>query len=203
MIPVNSFKGIEESEKQYDNDHIIIFLLVKPSDDYSENIISKFNYFHYKSGNYCNIYPIGYSEHFTRKYSDVVDVIGVDNKVWEYSDNCFIEFLEDISRRLPSWKYSEDIQVVILQSDVKNEKTKLDFKNYYSLDISYGIRKGYIESFAKFMGYLIDACKYEIESKKALKRTNKYKISKQKILEYAIDSVPKLPISIKHMLLCQ
>ena len=200
MIPVNNFKGIINQESNSIDNHIIILLLVKPSDNTSQEIIPKFNYFHKKSGNYCNIYPIGYSEGFTYDYKDVIKVKGVDNKNWQYSDHCFIEFIDDISNRLKSWRYVEDVQVVILQNAVYGEASKLDFTNYLSIDINYGINNGYIESFAKFMGYLIEASKSEVRAKNAVKKANKLRYSYKSILEAAISLVPKLPKSVKHIL---
>ncbi|MDY0276716.1 MAG: hypothetical protein RBQ97_01390 [Acholeplasma sp.] len=148
MIPVNNFKGIIEQESYSTDNHIIILLLVKPSDNTAHEVIPKFNYFHKKSGQYCNIYPVGYSERITSDYKDVVKIKGVDNKTWEYSDQCFLEFTEEISLRLKSWKYVDDIQVVIFQNILHEDCSKLDFTNYLSIDINYGIEKGYIESFA-------------------------------------------------------
>jgi len=200
MIPVNNFKGIEQQESNLIDNHIIILLLVKPSDDTSSEVISKFNYLHKKSGKYCNIYPIGYSENFSNDYDDIQEVNGVENRKWKYSDQCFIEFTSDISKRLKSWKYVEDIQVVILQNIVNEGISKLDFTNYISIDINYGLRKGYIESFAKFMGYLIVASKSEVEAKEVIKKANKMRYSYKDILTAAINSIPKLPKPIKHML---
>lgn len=200
MILVNNFSGIEFQERQFTHNHIIILLLVKPSDDSSHAIIKNFNYYHHKAGDYCNIYPIGYANDFPADYHDVQEVNGVNNSLWKYSDKCFIEFLAAITDRLPSWRYCEDIQVVVLQSDVDGTVSKLDFSNYYSLDIEYGIKKGYIESFPKFFGHLLDACKQEIKSGKAIQRARIVSISKRKLLEIAIGLLPKTPLIAKKIL---
>lgn len=200
MIPVNNFKGIEQMERNYDDNHVVIFLLVKPSDNNSNEIISKFNYLHHKSGKFCNIYPIGYSEGFDNAYKDVQRVGQIDGLNLEYSDKCFLEFIEDITKRLPSWKYVEDIQVVVLQSiEVKGE-SRLNFSNYHSLDINYALEKRYIESFAKFVGYLIESSKYEVDAHNAVKRSNKNRISLKKVIEKAIMMIPKLPKPLKKIM---
>lgn len=200
MIPVNNFKGIELKESQFEDNHVVIFLLVKPSDNNSSEVISKFNYLHHKSDKYCNIYPIGYSEEFYGLYKDAVQVGVIDGKKLEYSDKCFLEFIDSISKRLPSWKYVEDIQVVVLQSIIKNGVSKLNFSNYYSLDINYALDKGYIESFAKFIGYLINSSKSEVDAFNAVKKTNRSRISPKKVIEGAIMMIPKLPKSVKRVM---
>lgn len=200
MIPVNNFKGIEKQEAYILSNHVIILLLAKPSDNSAKDVISKFNYLHKKSAQYCNIYPVGYSENFNNEYNDVIKIKGVENKEWEYSDECFIDFIEDISNRLSSWRYVEDIQVVILQNVIKKDISKLDFTNYLSIDVNYGIKKCYIESFAKFMGYLINACKSEVTAKNAIKKANRQRYSFKTIVEGAISVIPKLPKPIKQII---
>jgi hypothetical protein len=200
MIPVNNFEGIEQKESQYENNHVVIFLLVKPSDNNSGEVISKFNYLHHKSDNYCNIYPIGYSEEFYGLYRDAEKVGVIDGKKLEYSDKCFLEFIDSISKRIPSWKYVEDIQVVVLQSAIRNGVSKLNFSNYYSLDINYALKKGYIESFAKFIGYLINSSKSEVDAFNAVRKTNRSRISPKKVIEGAIMMIPKLPKSVKRII---
>jgi hypothetical protein len=70
MIPVNNFQGILEQERENTKNNIVVFLLVKPSDKSSSEIINHFNYMNFHSGDYCNIYLIGYSEYFTSDYND-------------------------------------------------------------------------------------------------------------------------------------
>ncbi len=200
MLPINNFKGIELMENNYDDNHVVIFLLVKPSDNNSQEIISKFNYLHHKSGKYCNIYPIGYSQGFYGQYKDVQKFGRINGDNLEYSDQCFIEFIQDISDRLPSWKYVEDVQVVVLQSKEKNGMSKLNFTNYHSIDINYALNKGYIESFAKFMGYLIESSKYEVNAIDAISRSNRARISLKKVIEGAIMMIPTLSLPIKKIM---
>ncbi|MCH5142931.1 MAG: hypothetical protein J1G07_04400 [Clostridiales bacterium] len=130
MFPINNFGGIEVQEESLLDKHVIIFLLVKPSDEGAQRIIGKFNYFHYLAGKYCSIYPIGYSQNFFGYYKDIQPIKGVNNEKWFYSDKCFIEFCGELSQRLKGWSYSGELELIILQNKLVDGCCgKLDFRN--------------------------------------------------------------------------
>lgn len=201
MFPINNFRGIEIQESDIKDKHVVIFLLVKPSDAGANYIIDKFNYLHHLAGKYCSIYPIGYSKDFFDYYKDVQPVKGVNNEKWLYSDQCFIEFCADLSQRLKGWDYCGEPEIIVLQNKLIDDCTAaLDFRNYNYIDINYGIQKGYIDSFERFMQRLLTACQKEVEGYKAIGEANKKRLKPRNVLEMAIEMMPKLPKTVKLIL---
>lgn len=201
MYPVNDIGGIYDQEAKLEGSHVIIFLLVKPSDSSADDYIKKFNYLHYRSKQYCSIYLLGYSQDFVGKYHDKMYVQGVDNQEWQYSDQCFSNTCDELQSRLSNWRYSGEPEMIILQNSSASEpKSCLNFSNYIYIDINYGIEKQYIDSFPRFMERLIEACKKEVIALKAITVANRKRISPRKVMEFAIEKCPRLPKPIKKIL---
>ena len=200
MFPVNNFEGIAAQESWICERHVIIFLLIKPSDEGAEKIIAQFNYLHHRAGPYCSIYPIGYSKDFFGLYKDVQQVKGVNNEVWLYSDKCFIDFCDSLSQTLKGWSYCGDLELIVLQNKVGEQGGSLDFQGYNDIDVNYGIQKGYIDSFERFMQRLLIACKKEVDSYNVIKESNRQRLKLRSVLAYAIDRIPKVPRPFKMIL---
>ena len=201
MYPANNIDGIVEQERMLDGSHAIILLFVKPSDDNADNIIKKFNYLHYKSKKFCSIYLVGYSIYSNEAYFDWNPIVGVNNTTWYYSDECFIEVCEQLGRRLKKWYYSGEPEMIILQNSSTYENgCIMDFRNYHYIDINYGVSKGYIESFARFMERLLVACKKEVMASQVVSAANKQRLNGRKIIEEAIGMCPRLPLHVKKIL---
>ena len=184
-----------------DGSHAIILLFVKPSDDNADNIIKKFNYLHYKSKNYCSIYLVGYSLDYHEAYHDWKPIEGVDHTTWYYSDECFVEVNEQLERRLKNWRYSGEPEMIILQNSSTYEGgSVMDFRNYHYIDINYGISRGYIDSFARFMERLLVACRYEVLATEVIDAANRKRLNGRRIIEMAIEDCPKLPTHAKRIL---
>lgn len=201
MYPVNNIDGIVDQERQSEGSHAIILLFVKPSDDNADSIIKKFNYLHYKSKQYCSIYLIGYSQYFYEKYMDAQDVMGINQTTWQYSDQCFIEVCEQLEKRLKNWTYSGEPEMIILQnSSTLSGGSIMDFRNYNYIDINYGISKGYIDSFPRFMERIINAYRSETEARAVVNQANRKRLSGRRIIEKAIEADTKLPSPIKDII---
>ena len=151
----------EINKKRIEEQHVVIFLVVKPHDKNADEFISKINYWHRLSGRYCSIYMLGYSEAFFGAYSDITTVSGIDNGKWEYSDTCFIEVRNNLEKRLKNWRYSGTPELIILQNK-PSAKNPLDFSSYNYIDIGYGLEHQYIDSISRFMERLIRACESEV-----------------------------------------
>ena len=187
MFPIHDIQGIEQLEKELEGNHVIILLLVKPQDTNADEIIKNFNYLHVLSGKYCSIYPVGYSEGFCDRYPDAVEVKGVNNSTWEYSDSCFVKVRNQLRQRLKNWNYSHEPEILILKNTSANEHgTTLDFRGYVRIDINRGIKNEYIRSYSNFMGNLVDACRTEVEPQQAVIRAKAQTISCRHILEVAL-----------------
>lgn len=201
MYPTNNISGIMEQESNLEGNHVIILLFVKPSDVNADSIIRQFNYLHYKSKKYCSIYLIGYSLGFSYRYSDIEKVIGVDHTVWEYSDQCFVEVCEQLEERLKNWAYCGEPEMIILQNSSSLEKgTVLDFRAYNYIDINYGIKKGYIDSFPRFMERFINACRSETVASAAVAAANRRRFNSRKLIERALEADSKLPEPLKDVI---
>ncbi len=198
MYPMNNLQEIYNQESQIEGNHVVVLLLVKPSDSGADEYIKKFNYLHYRSKRYCSIYLLGYSQDFGGKYTDVLSVQGVNKQEWQYSDQCFTEACDELQDRLSNWRYSGEPEMIILQNSSASDPRKcLNFSNYNYIDINYGIEKEYIDSFPRFMERLIEACKKEVSAIDAVSSANRKRISPRKVVEFAIEECPHLPKSIK------
>ena len=201
MYPVNNIKGIQDQESYLEGSHAVILLFVKPSDDNADSIIKKFNYLHYRSKQYCSIYLVGYSQCFYDGYTDAQEVNGVDNTTWYYSDRCFIEVCEQLEKRLKHWRYSGEPEMIVLQNSSSFEGGKLlDFRYYNYIDINYGIQKGYIDSFPRFMERIITACRSETEAQAVVSVANRKRLNSRRLIELALGADTKIPAPIKKII---
>lgn len=201
MYPIYDLKGIDQIESSIEEKHVIILLMVKPSDNNAASILNLLNYWHQKADKYCSIYIMGYSQNFMKCYSDIKQVKGPENETWEYSDKCFIDVCNALQNRLKKWVYSGEPELIVLQNNNEEDrKSRLDFRGYNYIDINYGIEHGYIDTFPRFMERFLNACKCEVEATKAISTANKSRINCRNVLEMAIESMPKLPKPAKKVL---
>jgi len=199
MFAVNTYGEIEKNEKNLNDRHIIVLLFVRPSLAGAEKVIAEFNYLHHNSREYCSIYAVGYSNDVHEKsYNDYQTIKGVNGENWYYSDRAFVDFKDKLESRL-KWKYSGDIELIILQSNPEGSKI-LNFENYLAVDVNYGIKNAYIESFPRFMESLIRISKKEIEVTKAAWDIQKSKYSIRDIVAESIDACKKVPQPVKKII---
>ncbi|MFI3172504.1 MAG: hypothetical protein R3Y24_11485 [Eubacteriales bacterium] len=146
------------------------------------DVIKEFNYIHYNSGEFCYIYAIGYTDNeWIQKegfYQKIQDTCGA---TWYYSDKAFVHFKENLKRRI-KWSYTGEMEMLLLQSNPQ-ENQILDFRNYICIDISYGLKHEYLESFPKFMESLINSAKKEITIPEVIADMQKFKIEIKKIVQ--------------------
>lgn len=76
----------------------------------------------------------------------------------------------------------------------------MDFRNYNYIDINYGISKGYIDSFPRFMERVINACRSETEAQAIVNHANRKRLNGRKIIQKAIEADNKLPAPIKDII---
>ncbi len=197
MEAVCNLNGIETAENNSNlSQHVIIILLVKPSDANSAELISQFNYYHFASRTYCAIYAPGYSiEPFPQNY-DSQKTAHVDGNDWYYSDRCFAEFVDQLENRT-KWQYCGEPEILILQSGTGSHSA-LNFSNYVSLDIMKGIREGYIDSPQRMIQELLNAARTEVEAKSVLAQAKRLSISE--IAKAAIESASPIPKPIKEII---
>ena len=161
MFAACTYEEIENVECSVENKELVIFLFVKPTNNASAEIINEFEYIHYNSGKYCSIYAIGYTDNFDKALDPSYREINtVCNSRWFFSNKMYVEFKERLERRI-KWQYSGEIEVLILQNN-PGSNSPLNFTNYVAINISKGIREGYIDSFQQFMEALIRSSKENI-----------------------------------------
>ena len=201
LYPINEIERINTQEYQIEGRHVIVLLFIKPYDIGGDTYIKQFNYWHQKSDDYCSMYLIGYSSEYNPLYLDAEPVKGANNQTWYYSDRCFIDACNELRKKLKNWKYSGEPEMIILQNK-SPEKTmnNLDFRNYYYIDINYGIKEEYIDSFPRFMENLLDACMQEVTAEEALAAADRKRIKTRNVLEFAIESCQKLPKPVKQIM---
>ena len=198
MIPVKELSDIRRHEKEIEGKHVIMILFARPDLKSCEEIIRQFDYFYELFKGYCTIYVPGYS--FT--YSDnetkqrIYEVIGPQGTTWYYTNKWFIGFIEDLKNRI-KWEYSGEAQLIILQN---GEKDGMNFRSYINIDIEYGIKKEYIDSFPRFMERLHTACKSEVDAIRLVNKANQIRISPRKILENVLNMDTKLPVPISKII---
>ena len=200
MIPIYDMNGIIQSEQMKEGQHIILLLMIKLSDVDADKYTSNFNYWHHRSGETCSIYLPGYSQYFYERYTDAVEVKGVNGEKWAYSDKCFVDVCDQLQNSLTNWSYSGEPELLILQRNLNPNATGrniLDFSQYVYIDINYGIQHKYIDSFPRFMERILNVCKSEVDLTKVMKFEKLKRLSPKKILIYAVENTPGLskPIS--------
>ncbi len=204
MVTLSSLDLIKENERELNDNHVIIFILIKPSDENSQDIIGKFNYLHYLSGEYCTIYPIGYSNipwnHSL--YGNSKEVEGVDNQIWYYNDKAFLEMVNQIEERI-KWRYSGEPEMMILQNNT-NDHDFLSFKNYICIRILEGLRKNYFPSFALLIQNIINSAKKYVTGKEVIQDVSKKSIKDHiKLKDIIVDTFltfVKVPEFVKKIL---
>ena len=197
MYAVNTYEQIEKREWELNERHIIVLLFVRPSLPGADKVIEEFNYIHHNAGRYCSVYAVGYSDICDNTaYPDFRPVKGTCQKEWYYSDQAFVDFKEILERRL-KWRYSGEIELLILQSNPEG-KSILNFDNYLAVDVNYGIRNEYIESFPRFMESLIRGSKKEVESVELTKKIRRCRL--KEIAFGAIEECKKIPKPVRSII---
>lgn len=197
MFAVTTYEEIEKIEQEINEKHIIVLLFVRPSLPGADKIIEEFNYLHHNASRFCSIYAVGYSSN-NQSQTIFQTVKGVNGALWHYSDEAFVYFKNRLEKRL-KWRYSGEIELLILQSNPEG-RSILNFENYLAVDVNYGIKHEYIESFPRFMETLVRTSRHAVEVEPAAFRlqTSQYKISE--IVGKSIDACKKVPQPVKKII---
>ncbi len=199
MFAINTYEEIEKNEREMNEKHIIVLLFVRPSLPNADEVINEFNYIHYNSREYCSIYAVGFSNDKNQdSFHDFKVVKGTKGDNWYYSDQAFIDFKNKLEKRL-NWKYSGDIELIVLQSNPEGRNI-LNFENYLAIDVNYGIKNQYIESFPRFMEALVRSSKKEVETIELSNEMQKSKLKIKEIVSASIDECKKIPSPLRKII---
>lgn len=199
MFTANTYDEIIRCEKEVENLEIVVFLFVRPTNQAALDIIREFEYIHYNSGKYCSVYAIGYSNDFAkaedRCYRKATNVAGVD---WYFSDQVFVEFKNNLERRI-KWQYSGETEIIVLQNS-PGMRDPLNFQNYVAIDVNKGIKEGYMDSFQRFMESLVRSARSKVTAKEAIADVRRSRISIKDTIAEAISDSKKIPKPVKTIL---
>lgn len=91
--------------------------------------------------------------------------------------------------------------MIVLQNSSSLAGGKLlDFRFYNYIDINYGMQKGYIDSFPRFMERIITACRSETEAQAVVSSANRKRFSNRRLIELALEADTKIPAPIKKII---
>lgn len=199
MIAASTYDDIIEYERQIENKEIVVLLFVKPTDQDAVNIIQGFEYIHYNSSRYCSIYAVGYTNDF-QKQSDIhyKKVCQILNSDWYFSNKAFVEFKDNLERRI-KWQYSGETEILVLQNN-PGKHDPLNFTNYVAIDLNKGLREGYIDSFQRFMESLVRSAKSSVTAKEAISEIRISRVSVKEIIVESINNSKKIPAPAKKII---
>ncbi|MGL6201333.1 MAG: hypothetical protein ACRC3H_20615 [Lachnospiraceae bacterium] len=199
MFAVNTYEEIEKNERMLNEKHIIVLLFVRPSLPGAKDIIEEFNYIHYNSRKYCSIYAVGYSDNVNscsgKEWKKVENVAGAQ---WYYSDQAFVDFKDKLERRL-TWEYSGEIELIVLQSNPEGRQI-LNFENYLAINVNYGLKNDYIESFPRFMESLVRSSKKEVETTAVSWQLQKSRLKPGQVAAASIEECKKVPGPLRRIM---
>jgi len=72
------------------------------------------NYYHHLSGKNINFYLPGYGAYWYGSYPDGQVVAKINGVEWSYSDQMFIDFINDLET-YSKWRYSGETELLMLE----------------------------------------------------------------------------------------
>ncbi|MFA0095649.1 hypothetical protein AB4406_11105 [Vibrio splendidus] len=102
---------------------LVAVLFCNPNTPFAKNeVLPSLNYFHKRSKQYINIFCCGFGAFgSTSDYSDIQQVGKVDGDDWFYSDEAFVNVVEEFEERT-KWQYSGENELLILDV-IKNKNS--------------------------------------------------------------------------------
>ena len=199
MFAVSSYKEIERIEKEKCSKHLIAVLFVRPNSRDADEIIKDFEYLHYRTGEAFSIYAAGYTNNFDCAYKEnyrkVTTCTGSD---WYYSAKDYSDFVRNLAGRIKNWTYGGNIEILLFQGH-ESDNSCFDFRNYISINITYGIKSGYISSFSSFMESMINHVEDAISGAETL-LTPTGKIKIREVVEASLKDCNDTLIPIKDVM---
>ena len=199
MYAVNTYEQIEKIERELGEKHVVILLFVRPSLPGAKEIIDEFDYIHYNSEKYCSIYAVGYTNDPALvkggEYGKIERGFGAE---WYFSNRAFVAVKNNLERRI-NWKYSGETELVVLQSNPEGRQI-LNFQNCVALDVNYGLKNAYIDSFPRLMESLIRSSRSEVSAAAAMEKSLGARISIKNVLMNTIEECKKIPSPVRRII---
>ena len=96
------------------NDTIGI-LVTRPDLPTGKEILNSLEYFHFRTGKTINFYLLGYGAYWPRtEYSDRKEVVEIDGVKWFFSNEKFVQYIEDLEK-YSKWEYSGESELLLIE----------------------------------------------------------------------------------------
>lgn len=186
MFAVSRYDQIEAIEKEHNYPHLIAILFIRPNTESAAAVIRDFDYLHCRSGSCCFIYAAGYTNDFEQANNMYYREATVcDGQVWYYSAHDYENFRIQLKERIPKWSYSGEVELLLFQSSTSSSKC-FDFRNYISLNITYGQIRAYFSTFHGFFEEVMNYTEYAFEDSGRGLLTASGKLKIRKVVELAL-----------------
>ena len=116
----NSLQG-QESYTEFIlhiTDDVVAILITRPDLATGKDILNSLEYYHFRTGHSINFYLPGYGAYWTEEeYPDGKVVTEIAGVKWSFSNQRFVEFIEDMEK-YSKWRYSGESDLIF--AEVKN-----------------------------------------------------------------------------------
>ncbi|MEQ2577396.1 hypothetical protein [Hominiventricola aquisgranensis] len=135
------------------NDTIGI-LVTRPDLPTGKEILNSLEYFHFRTGKTINFYLPGYGAYWPRtEYSDRKEVVEIDGVKWFFSNEKFVQYIEDLEK-YSKWEYSGESELLLIEL----KEGKLSYKCMLQFYLDNMIRDGVIVSIHQFFEKVMRIC---------------------------------------------
>lgn len=108
----------KNSEKYGITDDVVAILITRPDLATGKDILNSLEYYHFRTGHSINFYLPGYGAYWTEEeYPDGKVVTEIAGVKWSFSNQRFVEFIEDMEK-YSKWRYSGESDLIF--AEVKN-----------------------------------------------------------------------------------
>ena len=123
-------KAMTEINSKVKKHSLVAILFCNPNTGFCKSeILSSLSYFHHRSKEAINLFCCGYGAYWPEdKYPDLVPTIKIDGEQWYYSDNAFVQALEDFESRT-KWRYSGENELLLLDVSPSDVPSDLNINN--------------------------------------------------------------------------
>lgn len=120
------------SEKYGITDDVVAILITRPDLASGKDILNSLEYYHFRTGHSINFYLPGYGAYWTEEeYPDGKVVTEIAGVKWSFSNQRFVEFIEDMEK-YSKWRYSGESDLIF--AEVKNGRLSYERAMEFHLD---------------------------------------------------------------------
>jgi hypothetical protein len=126
-----SINRIDDYLKPNCKTKVVCILFCQPSHKLAKDeILPNLAYYHYRSGEYTNLYFSGYTQNKGDNKSDYIHVGSLEGKEWYFSPKHFNIMRKDLENNT-NWKYSGEVELILTNSVTieNNDKDNIIYEN--------------------------------------------------------------------------